>query len=218
MTRIFCHFVALSLALLVLGGCVGPRCVADVTQFHDWPERTSERRFMVLLRDKAKGETLEFTTYARHVVTELEKRGFRQAKTVARSDILVLLDYSVDAGTVESYPVPVYGYYPDEYRTVHGVTRDGSPFSAHVYHSGSYEPIGYAQQTRTIYKRNFSMDIVAAPQWQRGKSVKRYEGRVVSVGPEQELVTAVPKMIEALFTDFPGASGTTRTVVVSPKN
>jgi len=217
MIRFLAHPAALVLALFVVGGCTDPRFVTDVTQFHDWPQRETEHRFVVLARDKAKGETLEFASYARQLVAELAKRGFRQAKNIEQSDIVVLFDYSVDAGTVESYPVPVYGYYPDQYRLVHGMTRDGKPFSAHVYHSGSYEPIGYTQETRTIYKRDLIIDIVAAKPWRRGKTVKRYEGRVISVGSEQQLVNIVPRMIEALFTDFPGQSGKTRTIVLSPK-
>jgi len=216
MARIFSLTVVIVLALLSGSGCAGPRFVADVSQFHEWPERENEKRFSVVARDKNKATTLEFAAYARRLAAELEKRGFQQTKDARQSDVVMLLDYSVDIGTVESYPVPVYGYYPDEYRLVHGVTRDGKPFSAHVYHSGSYEPIGYTQETRTIYKRTLDLDIVVAKDWRQGKTVKRYEGRVVSVGLEQELVTVVPKMIEALFRDFPGVSGTSRTVVLPP--
>jgi len=216
MARNFSLTVVLVLVLLLGGGCAGPRFVADVSQFHEWPEREQEKHFSIVARDKTKSATLEFAAYARRLATELEKRGFQQMKDAGQSDVVVLLDYGVDMGTVESYPVPVYGYYPDQYRLVHGVTRDGRPFSAHVYHSGSYEPIGYTQETRTIYKRTLDLDIVVAKDWRRGRTVKRYEGRVVSVGLEQELVTVVPRMIEALFREFPGVSGTSRTVVLPP--
>jgi len=214
MSRFFSLTFVIVLVFLFGSGCAGPRFVADVSQFHEWPEREQERRFSVVARDKTKETTLEFAAYARQLAAELEKRGFQQTRDARQSDVIMLLDYGVDSGTVESYPVPVYGYYPDQYRLVHGVTKDGRPFSAHVYDSGSYEPIGYAQESRTIYKRTLDLDIVLAKDWRRGKTVKRYEGRVVSVGLEQEFVAVVPKMIEALFRDFPGVSGTSRTVVL----
>jgi hypothetical protein len=39
----------------------------------------------------------------------------------------------------------------------------------------------------------------------------RYEGKVVSSGFSDQLVQVLPTMVKALFEDFPGQSGSTRT-------
>ena len=110
--------------------------------------------------------------------------------------------------------MPVYGYYPDQYRVIRGRTTDGEPFSARIYESGGYIPLGYTQDIRTVYRRSLTLDILEAGPWRQGQTKKVFEGRVVSVGPEAEVGRVVPLLIRALFADFPDPSGTTRTVVI----
>ena len=201
---------------LTLAGCGSTRFAAQVTQFHELPAYGGGRSFMVAPADPAKGESLEFASYAGRIVAELQARGYRQAARLDESELLALVDYGVGSGTVESYSIPVYGYYPDEFRRVHGVTSEGERFSAHVYDSGGFVPLGYTERVRTLYQRRLSLDIVDAAAWRQDRTVKVYEGRVVSMGPENDIAAVMPLMIRALFVEFPGAPGATRTIVLDP--
>jgi hypothetical protein len=202
--------------MLVLAGCQSSHFAAQVSQFHRLPRNGEGLTFMVAPADKAKNESLEFETYAQRIVAELQARNFSQADHLEKSELLVFVDYGTDSGTVETYAVPVYGYYPDEFHRMHGVTSEGKRFSAQVYESGGFVPLGYTERVRTLYRRNLRVEIVNTEEWRRGRTVKSYEGRVVSMGPENEIAMIMPLMIRALFLDFPGTSGATRTIVLDP--
>ncbi len=206
--------VVLGPVLLVLAACASPPFSAEVTGFHTLTPAREPRSFVLLPSDEAKRDSLEFASYATRVVNELQTRGFYQAGDLGQSDYVVRLDYGIGSGTSESRSVPIYGYYPDQYRTIRGRTAEGKNFSARVYESGGYVPMGYSQDTRTVYRRSLTLDILEARLWRQGRTKKVFEGRVISVGPEAEVGRVVPLMIRALFTEFPGPSGTTRTVVI----
>jgi len=199
---------------VMLGGCAGPGFVAEVTQFHTLPERIEGTRFVLVPADEAKGDTLEFATYASRVVDALEARGFRQVARVEDSDVVVRLDYAIGPGTAESIARPVYGYDPSRVTHVSGVTRSGERFSARIYESGGHVPLGYVNETRIVYRRTLILDMFEAAQWRRGRTKKVFEGRVISIGPEAEPARVIPLMIHALFVDFPGPNGVTRTIVL----
>jgi len=129
-----------------------------------------------------------------------------------------LLDYKVGPGETRSYPVPVYGYYPDRTTHISGIRRGDERYSAHIYESGGFVPLGYTQAWETLYLRSMSLDIVDAAAWRRGQTEKRYEGKVTSRGRESTIAAVMPFMIEAMFIDFPGGSGTTQTIILEPES
>ena len=200
--------------LLALGACAGPRFGAEVTQFHTLAPSAEPRSFVLVAGDEAKAGTLEFASYASMVVNELQARGFRQVDNARQSEFVARLDYGISSGMTESFARPVYGYYPDVYSTVRGRTAEGKRFSARVYEGGGYVPLGYAEERRIVYQRTLTLDIVEAAPGRRGETQKVYEGRVVSIGPAPELARVMSLMVRALFIDFPGPSGTTRTIVL----
>jgi len=55
------------------------------------------------------------------------------------------------------------------------------------------------------------LDIVDKQALAKGNVKKLYEGRVGSSGFSDQLDKALPKMVKALFKDFPGQSGSTKT-------
>lgn len=206
------------LLALLLSGCGASRFVAEVTQFHDLGVAKARPTFIVVPADKAKDGSLEFKAYGGSIAGELERLGFRRVATDQETDFIVLLDYGVGPGEVRSYPAPVYGYYPDQVTTIRGVRKDGKRFSANVFESGGFVPLGYSEVTETLYQRSLTLEMVDAAAWQRGQTEKRYEGRVTSHGPESEIAAVMPLMIQALFLEFPGDNGASRTVVLEPES
>jgi hypothetical protein len=55
------------------------------------------------------------------------------------------------------------------------------------------------------------LDIVDKQALAEGNIKKLYEGKVVSSGFSDQLAKVLPEMVKALFEDFPGQSGSTRT-------
>ena len=206
-----CAFV-----MLLVAGCGPSRFVAEVTQFHEL-QAGAPQIFAVEAADPAKVDSLEFKVYARSISKELELKGFRRAAEGQDSDLLVLLDYAVGPGEVSSYPVPVYGYYPD--RTVHinGIRRGDKRYSAHIYESGGFIPLGYTEMTEINYTSLLTLEMVDSAAWRQGRTEKRYEGRVTSHGPESNIAAIMPLMIQALFVDFPGNNGVKQTVILEPE-
>lgn len=205
-------------ALLLLAGCESSRFVADVTQFHELRKGAGPQTFVVAPRDQSRSDSLEFRSYAGSIAKELERHGFQQVTNEAGSELVVLVDYDVGPGEVRSYAQPVYGYYPDQVTHIRGIKRDGKRFSAHIYESGGFVPLGYTEVTETLYKRSLTLEMVDAAAWRQGRTEKRYEGRVTSDGPESEIAAVMPLMIQALFLQFPGVDGKTQTVVLEPES
>lgn len=202
------------LLVLALGACAGRPFSADVTTFHRFGGNATNGSFVLIPLQEQNRESLEFASYASLVANALTARGLRQVDRLEDADYVARLDYAIGAGTVQSRSVPVYGAYPDQYSVVRGRTADGEPFSARVFESGGYVPLGYAQEAQTVYRRSLSLDILDGPAWRTGSIRKVYEGRSISVGPEAELARVMRPLIDALFVDFPGPTGMTRTVVL----
>ncbi len=203
---------------LLLTGCESSRFVAEVTQFHELQATATPQTFVMVPADPAKAGSLEFKAYAGSVAAALGQQGYRLASAGQASDLVVLLDYAVGPGEIRSYPVPVYGYYPDQTTHISGIRRGNKRYSAHIYESGGFIPLGYTEATETLYERTLTLDIADAAAWRQGRTQKSYEGRVVSHGPESTIAAVMPLMIEALFIDFPGNNGASQTVVLEPES
>jgi hypothetical protein len=63
----------------------------------------------------------------------------------------------------------------------------------------------------TQYTRVLRLDIVDKQALAEGNIKKLYEGKVVSSGFSDQLTKVLPETVKALFEDFPGQSGSTRT-------
>jgi hypothetical protein len=71
--------------------------------------------------------------------------------------------------------------------------------------------VGTREISQTGYTRVLRLDIVDKQALAEGNIKKLYEGKVVSSGFSDQLVKVLPEMVKALFEDFPGQSGSTRT-------
>jgi len=71
--------------------------------------------------------------------------------------------------------------------------------------------VGTRDTAQTEYTRVLRLDIVDKQALVEGNIKKLYEGTVVSSGFSDQLVKVLPEMVKALFEDFPGQSGSTRT-------
>jgi hypothetical protein len=188
--------VAILLAL-ALAGC-GPQLVqADVTRFHDLP--SAARSFTIMPAAAQKG-SLEFESYAQLVAAQLQARGWRPvaAKAGAEADTVVVLHWGAGPPHTEvwSSPSSVYG----------GAGWGGRPW----YGGGVWDPFPYTEtRSMTYYVKWATLDVLDGAAWRNGSTLKLFEGRAVAESTSPAVAPAVPYLIKALFTNFPGVSGST---------
>lgn len=196
---------AAAAAGLVLAACVGPRYVtSDVTRFHTLPAVAGGATFAIVAADKDQEQSLAFRQYADLLNANLTQVGLRQFTGEAgKPDYVVTLKYGVDGPSpdIRSRNVSVgvgYGYW-----------------GRHWGWGGHYDPwaSSYAN-TQQVYVRRVELDIYKGATWGTASPEKVFEGRALSEGLNGQIEPVMPYIIEALFKDFPGASGSTRTVRV----
>jgi Domain of unknown function (DUF4136) len=182
--------------LAALSGCALLR--SQVAVVHRLPKDLSGTTYVMI--HKAYEETVR---------QELNAKGFRET-TVDQAQTVVFLAYGIDTGrgVVSSYPII------GQTGATTCSTFDGAPQSYSCSDSSpwpTYGVVGTRETSQTEYTRVLRLDIVDKQALAEGNIKKLYEGKVVSSGFSGQLVKVLPKMVKALFEDFPGQSGSTRT-------
>lgn len=192
------HRLILVLALL-LGACTTPVVQADVTRFHVLGATPNPVSFTIL-PDAAQVGSLEFQDYASQVADALSAKGWRPVAPGGHADVLVSLHWGVgppDTVTWQS-PSSVYsGIGSGPHNTWAG--------------GGWSDPFPYWEtRSATYFPRWLAVRMVTAG----GDRHTLFEGRAVATGTRREIAPVVPALVRALFTGFPGSSGTTVEITV----
>jgi hypothetical protein len=198
--------VLTSLLLITFLSACGPRMFrADVTQFHDTQDSFQGRSFILVAKDKAKADSLEFSRYADLAVREMVARGMDQAPDAESAQVVAMLDYVAGEAEDASYSVPVHSTVG--YHSGYGhFGRGHSHFGTGI---GYYGPVYYRDIQRTLFRHEVTLSIVDADAWRRNKIVALYEGRSVARVETDERTRVVPLLIRTLFQAFPGGDGQT---------
>lgn len=204
------RLLVVAVAALALSACVNSRYVtADITRFHTLPAAAPVgQTFAIVALDRGQEQSLEYRQYADLLNAKLTALGLKQAAGgPGEADYVVTLDYGVDGPT------------PDVR------TRNTSVNVGMGYGWGgrrnwgwggfAYDPF-YDNDTTTenIYTRHVELDIYRGKTYATPKPERVFEGRALSEGVNGQLLPVMPYILDALFTDFPGASGTTKTVQI----
>lgn len=175
----------LFMALLVTACATysAPFIRSTISVFH---ELDATGKTYALVPFKEQEDSLEHKTYENIVKQELNAKGFKEVP-FKQAEILVFISYGIDAGkqVVTS-------------STVH-IRMDGKNADTEYEH--------FIEYTRFL-----KLDIVTKTVAKEQKPHKIYEAKVISSGSGQ-LAAALPTMIKSLFEDFPGESGSSRTVL-----
>jgi len=183
----------------MLPGCA--LLTSQVSVSHELPKDLSGSTYAVIPFKEQEGNP-HYNAYAEAVRQQLNAKGFRET-TLDQAQTVVFFAYGIDTGkgVVSSYPII-------------GQTGVEACTSSSCFDSSSWPTYGVVEtrKTRQIeYTRVLRLDIVDKQALAEGKIKKLYEGRVVSRGFSDQLAEVLPEMIKALFGDFPGQSGSTRT-------
>jgi len=198
--------VFLLLFSLTLTGCGTANVSATVTRFHrDLPP--AGETFAIQPQAEQKG-SVEFDTYAGAVVSQMVSAGYTPAAPGKPADLLVEFRYGIDNGRSELVSTPLFAR--DSYWQRQNCARVMPPFDCGA------PPLATSEiQSFTVFTRWVELSVVDSRK-KAAQPVKLFEGRAYSEGINRNLPEMVPPLVAALFTEFPGLNGETRTVVVSP--
>lgn len=185
----------LALALL-LGACTNPVVQTDVTRFNAFGPNPAPGSFTIV-PDAHQVGSLEFQDYAAQVADALAAKGWRPVPPGGGpADANVSLHWGVGPPETVTWQSPSSVY--------SGV--GWGPRSA-WYGGGIYDPFPYWEtRSQTTFPRWLAVDMVDAKA--PGRHVL-FEGRAVAEGNRREIAPVMPYLVRALFTGFPGTSGTT---------
>lgn len=205
--------VVVAVIALLVSGCATMQ--VEVSVFHDLSPTAQPRKYAIV-PTKDQEASLEHKSYRDRVRTEMQKRGYIETSE-PEADVHVFLFYGIDAGRerVSSYPITgqtgtQYTYVPAPLPPPGGLPtyRSGTTIS-----TPTYGVVGTGTTSQTIFGSYLLLDMVdRAESIKAGKVTILYEAKVVSIGPSGLAAVTVPVMIDALFQDFPGKSGSTRSL------
>lgn len=204
--------VGAMIALLV-SGCASIQIEASV--FHDLsPTAQSLKYAVVPVPDQE--ASLEHKSFLDLVRTELNNRGYIETPK-AEADVYVFLFYGITTGSERVSSYPIHGRTGTQYTYIPAPLPPLGRLPA--YSSGTtisiptYGVVGTATSSETIFESYLLLHMVdRAESLKEGKVKRRYEAKVLSIGSSSQVAVTVPAMINALFQDFPGKSGSTRRV------
>jgi hypothetical protein len=185
---------------------------SQISIFHDLPQGFSGTTYAMVPFKEQEG-SLEHKAYEQAVKQELNQKGFREA-TLEQAEMVVFLSYGIDTGrqVVSSYPIigQTGVSSSSTYGTVQSYGSYGT-YSGTTTYTPQHGVVGTGVTSGTEYTRFLGLDLLERKALADGKIKKLYEGKAVSRGSTGQLAPVLPTMIKALFEDFPGKSGSTRT-------
>jgi hypothetical protein len=200
-----------AIAALGLAACAGPRYVtSDVTRFHTLPASPSGQTFAITAVNSEQEQSLEYRQYADMVNAKLSALGLKQfTGGPGKADYVVTLKYDVDGPTpdVRSRNSSVsFGF---------GVGSGYWGRRSSWAYGMAYEP-WYDNYTTTeqIYTRRVELAMYRGDTYAGPNPVRVFEGRALSEGLNGQLAPVMPYILDAIFEDFPGSSGSSRTIRV----
>lgn len=216
------NFIAVAVVTSLLQGCAAimPGIESNVKVFHQMPTaQTADATYSILPWRKEHEGSLEHDAYAQQVATWLRLKNLNVVSLGAPAKFAVYLDFGIDDGRTESvtYSQPQWGVTGYGSSTTTGtVNRIGntSYVNATTTVQPTYGVTGFNQVTDStrVYRRFVSIDIVEVGT-QGGPTPKKiYQGQLKSEGSCGNLPAVMPSFLQALLSDFPGTSGTSRKV------
>jgi hypothetical protein len=203
--------------ILLLSGCAG-FIRSDIAVFHDLPPDFAGTTY-ASIPFKEQGGSLEHKTYDQLVKQELNAKGFKE-EPIDKAEVVVFISYGIDTGreVVSSYPIFGQTGVSSIY-TTGTVQSYGSygTYSGTTTYTPTYGIVGAVPMSQTQYTRFLKIEILDKKALVQQNIKKIYEAKVLSRGSSVQLSKVMPSMIKALFEDFPGKSGSTRSSTRSLK-
>ena len=182
---------------------------AEVTAVHQLPGDLSGAKFSFVPTEE-QSASKEYLHYQEQVRRHLVAHGLAEAP-LADADLAVGLAWVASKAQAEGEAVPNLGAAASFGANSRG-NADAATGAPNM--NSSLTPLYSSTTTssQTVYTRRLTLMMYAIKSATADQAREVYEGTVTNVGSSNELGPLVPKLIDALFADFPGKSGQVRTV------
>lgn len=182
---------------------------AEVTSVHQLPAKLSGAKFF-LVPTEEQAASQEYLKYQDQVRHQLIAQGMAEAP-LADADLAVGLACVANKGPPQAEVVPDLGAAASFGSNMRGNVNaaTGAPNT-----TSSFTPLygSTITSSKEVYTRRVTLMLYAVKSATGDQAREVYEGTVTNVGSSNELGPLVPKLIDALFADFPGKSGQVRAV------
>jgi len=206
------------LAISLLAGCAGIQPGVETTTTTYYSGQYQQRGTIAVSSANATTDnSLEFQAYRTRIEAQLAAVGYTITDRASHPDFVALVSYGIDNGTTTQSSTPIYGQTGGgttySSGSLYGSGGSGS-YQGSTYTMPTYGVIGNSTRTDTTYNRAIAIDIVEASSLQSGNPQKQYEMRAKSSGSCSVIGEVFDEMLQAMFSDFPGENGKSRTVSV----
>lgn len=200
---------------LIICSC-GLLVKSEVTVFHQIPDNQMPKTYaFVPLEDQI--DDLEYKTYASLIAEQLKQYGYNEVSLDA-ADLFIVFDYSIGSGETSLVSVPTYGQTGYSSSTTYGILNtygNYGTYSGTTYYTPTYGVTGSRTVSKTEYPRKLVLHIIEKPPVDSKEINTIYQAEVDSAGSSSQLSKVMPSMIKALFKEFPGESGKSRSEVTT---
>lgn len=195
-TMIRCFFM-LTITLFLLGGCA-QTWSARVQQFEQWPENVAEPTYYLQL-DTEQQNNLEFQAVADAVRAAIGSVGLVESDVdAARFTLLVSFHNPMQRRWVERYQGPVFSPFGGFWGW------GGGPY----WGGGIYYGPDWVVTPVDVYENQLTVRLLDNAQ--AGQEV--YRATAISESEQEDLLTQLSLLAQAVFEDFPGINGQTRII------
>lgn len=196
-------------SLATLAACASP-FQARVESFQVMPPAQGQSFYLAPV-DSARANSLEFSSYASLVAAELQKHGYRQASAADGADLKVLVDFG--SGPARERLATRPSTYPAGW----GWGWAGRGWGGWSRYPGWYDPFygpwGY-WDNQEVYSYTIYPAFLHVMIQRSADSQPLFEGRAETTSRVNDMPNTMPKLVTALFTDFPGQSAVSKVVRV----
>lgn len=137
---------------------------------------------------------------------------------MASADVAVFLQYEISQGRQVAFSYPIFGSVPTGTSTTTGTVGtygNTSTINTTTTKQTTLGVVGTGTGNRSEYDRAVRVTMFSLPIYRESQKMEAvYEGEIRSSGSTGDLPTVMPALLEGLFLEFPGKSGTTNAVSV----
>ena len=211
-------FFAAAIALMALSGCATSKFVtSDVTRYHAMTEAPQGKTFAIVAMDEDQESSFAFKQFGDQMNQRLSAIGMRQytgGGGPQQADYVVTLRYAV-YGPSADVRTRWSGFGP---RAGFGFGYGFGPYWGRgPFGYTSYDPFWddhYDVETRQLFTRRVEVNVFRGASYTSDRKERVFEGRAVSSGLNGQIEPVMPYILDAIFQEFPGRSGETKTVSV----
>lgn len=149
---------------------------------------------------------MEYETYRERVRSQLTRRGWAEVDPSA-AEVIVVFDYLIDEGKPYIIDVPLLGETGVSGSSTKGHVGPFGTFSGTTTYTPRFGIVGYRTRSYEVYSRRAYLMVLDTMREVDGRPMPLFQGTAVSDGTTPHLSPVMPFLVDAIFSEFTGPSG-----------